>query len=147
MIFLAQYHIIIIGCVFLTILMAMTWLTHREKKWVKKRYKKENIIALGFGIICYGLSSDKKAPKKHKGFLLVHKGGVLFKSRFSEKQFNIPGESIQKVYHDDIHKGARLYQSAVMVDFLPFGQDKDTIAFKLAYPPQWIKIIGKAFIK
>ena len=52
---------------------------------------------------------------------------------------------------------SKLYRSAVMVDFLsPMKiqetktQDAkimDTIAFKLSYPPQWIKIIGKAFIK
>jgi len=144
--FFQQYHIVIIGIIFLSILAGMTWLTYRDKKWVKKNYKKQDIIALGFGIICFGLSSDQGALKKHKGFLLIHRGGLLFKSRFSNVMFDIPGKSIQKVYHADSHKGARLYQSAVKIDFLTHEKTTDTIAVKMAYPAQWIKIIGKSFI-
>ncbi len=155
--FLQQYYIVIIGCLFLCVFGAMTWLTHKEKKWVKNNYKKQDIIALGFGVICYGLSSDHGEPKHYKGFLLIHRHGLLFKGRFSNIKFDVPGKSIQKVFHGDSHKGTRLYRSVVMVDFLsPMKiqetktQDAkimDTIAFKLSYPPQWIKIIGKAFIK
>jgi hypothetical protein len=146
-----QYHIVIIAIFFLCVITVMTGLTHRDKQWVKKNYTKEDIVALGFGITCYGLDSDNGAPKKHKGFLLIHRGGVLFKSRFSEILFDIPGESIQKAYHGVSHKGKKLNQSAVKIDFItsPTGsdpEDTDTIAFKMAYPPQWIKIIGKTFI-
>ena len=86
--------------------------------------------------------------KKHKGFLLIHRGGVVFKSRFSHILFDIPGDAIQKVYHGDSHKGSKLYQSAVKIDFLnaPKSGEMETIAFKMAYPPQWIKIIGKTFL-
>jgi len=145
--FFQQYHIVIIGCLFLCAITGMTWLTYKDKRWVRKNYKKEDIIALGFGITCYGLSSDQGAPKKHKGFLLIHRGGLLFKTRFSDIMFDIPGESIQKVYHANSHKGAKLYQSAVKIDFLTSGKITDTIAFKLAYPAQWIKIIEKTFTK
>jgi len=149
--FIYQYHVVIIGILFLCVIVFMTWLTHQEKQWVKNNYKKEDIVALGFGILCYGLDSDKGAPKKHKGFLLIHRGGVLFKSRFSNTLFDIPGKFIKKVYHGDFHKGAKLYQSAVKIDFLTSpescdSEKTDTIAFKIAYPPQWIKIIGKTFI-
>jgi len=146
--FIYQYHIVIISIFFLGVIAIMTGLTYRDKQWVKKNYKKENIIALGFGIVCYGLDSEKGAPQKHKGFLLIHRGGVLFKSRFSDTLIDIPGESIQKAYHGDSHKGAKLYQSAVKIDFLnaPKSGEIETIAFKMAYPPQWIKIIGKTFM-
>lgn len=143
--FIQQYHIVIIGCLFLIILGSMTWLTWKEKQWVRKNYNKQDIIALGFGITCFGIASKPGGPEKHKGFLLIHKGGLLFKSRFSGPSFHIPGKSIEKVYHGNSHKGARLYQSAVMVDFLTPGKITDTIAFKLAYPPQWIKIMEKTF--
>ncbi len=148
--FIYEYHVVIIGILFLCVIALMTGLTYRDKQWVKKNYKKQDIIALGFGILCYGLASDQGAPKKHKGFLLIHRGGVLFKARFSDVLFDIPGKFIQKVYHGDSHKGARLYQSAVKIDFLtsPNGDKSlETIAFKMAYPPQWIKIIGKTFIE
>ncbi len=145
--FLQQYHIAIIGGLFLCGIIGMTWLTHKEKKWIKSTYKKEDIIALGFGIACYGLSSDQGAPKRYNGFLLIHRGGLLFKNRFSNTSFDVPGESIKKAYHATSHKGARLYKSAVKVDFVTSEKRMDTIAFKLAYPPQWIEIIEKAFIK
>lgn len=145
--FLQQYHIAIIGGLFLCGIIGMSLLTHKEKKWIKNTYKKEDIIALGFGIACYGLSSDQGAPKRYNGFLLVHRGGLLFKNRFSNIRFDIPGESIQKAYHASSHKGARLYKSAVKVDFSTPQKGMDTIAFKLAYPPQWIDIIEKTFIE
>lgn len=145
--FIQQYHIAIIGCLFLCGIIGMSWLTHKEKKWIKNTYKKEDIIALGFGVTCYGLSSDQGAPKTYRGFLLIHKGGLLFKNRFSNVRFDIPAESIKKAYHATSHKGARLYKSAVKVDFSSSPKSMDTIAFKLAYPPQWIEIIEKAFIK
>ncbi len=146
--FIYQNHVVIIGIFFLCVIALMTGLTYRDKQWVKKNYKKEDIIALGFGIVCYGLGSEKGAPKKHKGFLLIHRGGLLFKTRFSDIRFDIPGDAIQKVYHGDSHKGSRLYQSAVKVDFLtlPKSSKMETIAFKMSYPPQWIKIIGKTFL-
>lgn len=145
--FFQQHYIVIIGCLFLCVLTFMTWLTYKEKKWIKENYKKEEIIALGFGVTCFGVASDKGATKHHKGFLLIHRGGLFFKSRFSSILFDIPGESIQKVYHGDSPEGGALYRSAVKVDFLISSKTTDTIAFKLAYPPQWIKIIGKTFIK
>ncbi len=156
--FFEQYHIIIIGCLFLSILTGMTFFTWREKKWVKKHYHKQDIIALGFGITCFGLSSGQGAVKKYKGFLVVHKKGLLFKRRFSDVIFDIPIQSIKKVYHDDSHKETMLYQTAVKVDFLtiaeihgeaPEIQNKiiDTIAFKVAYPAQWIKIVNKHLLK
>lgn len=149
--FIYQYHVVIIGIFFLSVIAVMTGFTYRDKRWVRKNYKREEIVALGFGIVCYGLDSEQGAPKKHKGFLLIHKNGVLFKSRFSDILYDIPGNSIQKAYHGDSHKGAKLYQAAVKIDFLTAPESGDpetveTIAFKMAYPPQWIKIIGKTFM-
>jgi len=144
--FFQQYHLFIIGIIFFTVIIGMTWLTHKEKKWIKNTYRKEDILALGFGVTCYGLSSDEGAPKSYKGFLLVHRGGLLFKNRFSKMRFDIHRESIKKAYPATKHKGVRLYKSAVKVDFLTSKKQIDTIAFKLAYPPQWIEIIEKTFI-
>jgi hypothetical protein len=145
--FFEQYHIFIIGCLFFSVLMSMTFFTWREKQWVKKKYNKKDIIALGFGITCFGLSSDHGSLNKYKGFLLVHKKGLLFKGRFSDIMFDIPVQSIKKVYHGNSHKKARLYQSAVKVDFLTQpemnSETIDTVAFKVAYPAQWIKIVEK----
>ncbi len=145
--FFVEHHILIIGCLFLGIISGMTYFTWREKRWVKKKYKKSDIIALGFGITCFGLSSDHGKLKKYKGFLVVHKNGLTFKGRFSDIEFDIPVKSIKKVYHGDSHREKRLYQSAVKVDFLkPLEKQSntlDTIAFKVAYPAQWIRIIEK----
>ena len=102
--FFEQYHMVVIGCLFFSILMGMTFFNWQEKQWVKKHYSKDDIIALGFGITCLGLSSEKGGVKKYKGFLLIHKKGLLFKARFSDKKFDIPVKSIKKAYHDDSHK-------------------------------------------
>ena len=145
--FFQQYHIAIIGVLFLCGIIGMSWLTHTEKKWIRRTYQKEDIIALGFGVSCYGLASDQGAPKRYTGFLLIHRAGLLFKNRFSNIRFDIPGESIQKTYPSSSHKGAKLYKSAVKVDFSSSPNSMDSIAFKVSYPQQWIEIIDSAFIK
>ncbi len=141
--FIQQYYIVIIGIGFLCVLAAMSRLAWKDKQWVRQHYSKEDIIALGFGVTCFGVSSKPGAPERHKGFLLVHKDGLLFKGRFSGPVFDIQKESVQNVYHGNSHKGARLYQSAVKIDFSTPSGKTDTIAFKVAYPAQWIKIIQR----
>lgn len=141
-----QYNIVIIGCLFMAVVAAMVFLTWRDKQWIRANFKKDQIIALGFGITCFGLASESGRVKKHRGFLLVHTKGLLFKTRFSNIRYDIPGKSITRVTHGDALKGSRLPGSAVMVHFLDKNRADNIIAFKITYPPQWIKIIAKAFI-
>lgn len=143
--FFQEYHIVIIGCLFMAIVSAMVFLTWKDKQWVKANFAKDQIVALGFGITCFGLTSEKGSAQRHKGLLLVHSKGLLFKTRFSNFRIDIPGQAITKVYHGDTHKGSKLYRAAVMIDFVSKEKKTDSIAFKIAYPAQWIKIIGKTF--
>jgi hypothetical protein len=40
-----------------------------------------------------------------------------------------------------------LHQSLVKIDFLNDQDQKDTAAFKVPYPPQWMQAIENAFLK
>lgn len=142
-----QYNIVIIGCLFMAVLAFMVFLTWKDKQWVKAHFTKDQIIALGFGITCFGLASESGSVKKHKGFFLVHSKGLLFKTRFTDTRYDIPGGTITKVSHGETHKNVGLPGSAVMVHFLDKNKSEDIIAFKMTYPPQWMKIIAKTFIK
>ena len=53
----------------------------------------------------------------------------------------IPAAGIARVYHDRSHKGVNLCQSLVEIDFLSVRREKDTAAFKVPYPPQWMQAI------
>jgi hypothetical protein len=51
------------------------------------------------------------------------------------------------VYHDRSHKGTNLHQSLVKINFINDQNEKDTAAFKVPYPPQWINAIENSLLK
>lgn len=48
---------------------------------------------------------------------------------------------------DRSHKGVNLHQFLVKIEFLNARNQKDTAAFKVPYPPQWINAIENNLLK
>jgi hypothetical protein len=115
--------------------------SHRERKWIKTKFGNNNIMALSFGVKCFGLASRPGKPQISSGFLLLTHDRLLYKSRAKRVEINIPVTDIIQVYHDNTHKGADLHQSVVKIIFSNSYAHKDSVAFKVPYPPQWIDAI------
>jgi hypothetical protein len=57
------------------------------------------------------------------------------------------GRKIAHVYPDNSIKGYNLHQSVMKIDFINEHDEKDSAAFKVPYPPQWIRAIENNLLK
>ena len=98
---------------------------------------------MSFGVTFYGCESDTGPIRHHTGLLLLLKTGLLFRTRFLGKEFMIPKEAVRAVYVDKEHRGKKLYQYVMKIDFLNKKGDVDSAAFRVPYPKQWFAAIDR----
>ena len=137
---------VIIAIVFFGIIAYISLIRWRDRNWIEKRFGRQQAVATSFGVNYFGRSTEPGKPRRSSGFLLLLHDRLFFRSRLSKLELDIPGSRITHVYHDRSHKGMDLHQSLVKVDFLNDQNQKDTAAFKVPYPPQWIQAIETTLI-
>ena len=145
--YLANQQWIFIALVFFGIMAYIAWIRRQDRKWIEERFGGHKIIVMSFGINYFGRATEPGAPRKSSGFLLLLHDRLFFRSRLKKLELEIPAASIARVYHDRAHKGVNLHQSLVKIDFINKENQKDTAAFKVPYPPQWINAIQHNLLK
>ncbi len=138
---------ILIALVFFGIIGYIVWIRWRDRKWIEERFGSQKILAMSFGVNYFGRASESGPPRKSSGFLLLLPDRLFYRSRLKKIELDIPGSSIARVYHDRSHKGTNLHQSLVKINFINDQNEKDTAAFKVPYPPQWINAIENTLLK
>ena len=138
---------IFIALVFFGIIAYIAWVRWRDRKWIEERFGGHKILAMSFGVNYFGQASQPGSPRKSSGFLLLLSDRLFYRSRLKKVELEIPASSIARVYHDRSHKGINLHQSLVKIDFINSRKEKDTAAFKVPYPPQWMQAIENNLIK
>ena len=138
---------LIIAVVFFGIMAYIAWIRWRDRKWIDERFGGHKIIAMSFGVNYFGSASEPGAPRKSSGFLLLLPDRIFYRSRLKKLELEIRAKDIARVYHDKTHKGVNLHQSLVKIDFINDNNEKDTAAFKVPYPPQWINAIENRLLK
>ncbi len=96
---------------------------------------------MSFGVNYFGRASEPGKPRRSSGFLLLLPDQLFYRSRGARLELSIPGKNIAHVYPDNSLKGVDLHQSVVKIDFINENDNKDSAAFKVPYPPQWISAI------
>jgi hypothetical protein len=147
MVFLNQQQWILIAVAFFGIIGYIAWMRWRDRKWIDGRFGSRQILAMSFGVNFFGKASEPGKPSRSSGFLLLLSDQLFYRSRVKKIELEIPGNRIARVYHDRHHKGVNLHQSLVKIDFLNKNDQRDTAAFKVPYPPQWMQAIENAFLK
>ena len=137
----------IIAVVFFGIMAYIAWIRWRDRRWIDERFGDHMIIAMSFGVNYFGSATEPGPPRKSSGFLILLPDRLFYRSRLKKLELEIPAASIARVYHDKTHKGANLHQSLVKIDFMNNENKKDTAAFKVPYPPQWINAIENSLLK
>ena len=132
---------LIIAAVFFGIMAYIAWVRWRDRKLIDQRFGSHKVLAISFGVNYFGRATEPGKPRKSSGFLLLLPDRLFYRSRIKKLELEIPAAQIARVYHDRSHKGVNLHQSLVKVDFLNARNQKDTAAFKVPYPPQWINAI------
>lgn len=145
--FLGQQQWIIIAIVFFGIIGYITWMRWRDRRWIDERFGSRPILAMSFGVNFFGKTSEPGKPRRSSGFLLLLSDRLFYRSRVKKIELEIPAARIKRIYHDRTHKGVDLHQSLVKIDFLNDRNQKDTVAFKVPYPPQWMQAIENTLLK
>jgi hypothetical protein len=145
--FLGDQQWIIIAVFFFGIIGYVALMRWRDRKWIEERFGSRPVFAMSFGVNFYGKASEPGKPQKSSGFLLLFSDRLFYRSRVKKIELEIPGGRIARIYHDRTHKGVDLHQSLVKIEFLNERNQKDTAAFKVPYPPQWMQAIENALIK
>ena len=142
-----QQQWLIIAVVFFGIMAYIAWVRWRDRKWIDRRSGTDNVLAISFGVNFFGSATDPGKPRKSSGFLLLLPDRLFYRSRIKKLELEIPAAQIARVYHDRSHKGVNLHQSLVKIDFINARNERDTAAFKVPYPPQWINAIENNLVK
>ena len=138
---------IVIALAFFGILAYIVIIRWRDRKWIDDRFGNPNLLAMSFGVNYFGRATEPGKPRRSSGFLLLLPDSLFYRSRVKKIELEIPGSRIARVYHDRSHKGVDLHVSLVKVDFFNVRNQKDTAAFKVPYPPQWINAIENNLMK
>jgi len=144
---LKQQQWLVIALVFFGIMAYIAWVRWQDRKWIDKRFGGHNVLAISFGVNFFGSAAEPGKPRKSSGFLLLLPDRLFYRSRIKKLELDIPAAKIARVYHDRSHKGVNLHQSLLKIDFLNPRNERDTAAFKVPYPPQWINAIENNLLK
>jgi len=145
--FLGEQQWVFIAIAFFGIIAYIALMRWRDRKWIESRFGNRPILAMSFGVNFFGNAAEPGKPRRSSGFLLLFSDALFYRSRVKKIELEIPGARIARIYHDRVHKGVDLHQSLVKIDFLNEHDQKDTAAFKVPYPPQWMQAIENALLK
>jgi hypothetical protein len=138
---------IVIALAFFGILAYIAIIRWRDRQWIEERFGNQNLRAMSFGVNYFGRATEPGKPRRSSGFLLLLPDSLFYRSRVKKIELEIPGSRIARVYHERAHKGVDLHMSLVKIDFINAEDQRDTVAFKVPYPPQWIQAIENTLLK
>lgn len=140
-----KYYLIFFGVLFLGFLIYSRIKRQQDQAWIKNRFPGVRPVIVSFGVKYFGQESDPGPVKSRTGFLLLFPDQLFFKSN-QGLEWSASAEAVTGVDHDTVHKGRDLKQSIMVVDFLNQETQPDRVAFRVPYPPQWIKAINRFLV-
>ena len=142
--FIVGQQWLLIALIFFGVILYFSWRRWQDQKFIDACFGKDRLLALSFGVGCFGRAGQSGAPRRRNGFLVLLPDALFFRSHSGNVEVKVPVAAIVRVYHGRSHKGVELRQSLVKVDFIAERDRRDTLAFKVPYPPQWIRAIENA---
>jgi hypothetical protein len=139
--FLANQQWIVIAALFFGIMGYIAYIRWRDRRWIEARFGRQKVLTMSFGVSCFGRASEPGKPRRSSGFLLLLPDRLFYRSPAHRVELDIPGTHISKVYPGTSLKGVDLHQSVMKVDFINEHNQRDSAAFRVPYPPQWINAI------
>jgi hypothetical protein len=112
----------------------------RELEWIEERFGGEQPVIASFGITFFGSETDPGPVRKKRGFLLLYTHRIFFRSR-AGLEWEVAADKVTGVDHGTSIKGHELNQSVMLVDYVNQEGRPDRAAFRVPYPPQWIRAI------
>jgi hypothetical protein len=118
-----------------------------EARRIRRKFPRQNIVRIGFGITYFGLDSEPGAPQRILGALVLLKDGLYFRARIASQELHIPGADILHLSLTNTHRGRTLRQYVVGIRFrTPEGRG-ETAAFRFPRPTPWITAIRATLLE
>ncbi len=128
--------LLLLGMVLLIVVLRL-W----EARRIRRKFPRENIVRIGFGVTYFGLDSEPGAPQRCLGALALLKDGLYFRARVGNPELYIPGAAILHLDLTNAHRDRTLRQYVVGIRFrTPEGRG-DTAAFRFPRPGRWVSAI------
>ncbi len=144
---LGQEQWLLIALAFFGVIGYIAWIRWRDRRWIDRRFGSDKVLAVSFGVNYFGRATEPGPPRRSSGFLLLLPDRLVYRSRTARLEVQIPGAGIARVYPDSVHKGVDLHQSVLKIDYLNADNQRDCVAFRLPYPPQWARAIETTLMK
>ena len=117
------------------------WQRYRDRQWIARTFPGRPPLVQSFGITCFETTGPAGSAREHKGLLVLFPDRLVFFSRRKKRKIDLPGPAITGVRHDTGLKGEDLGRSLMVVEFTNETGAPDAAAYRVPYPPQWIKAV------
>jgi hypothetical protein len=142
----ADQQWLLIALAFFGVMGYVVWIRWRDRLWIERHYGLGRVRIMSFGVNYFGTASRPVTRRPSSGFLLLLPDRLVYRSRLAKQLMEIPGEQITQVTHGNSIGGVDLHQSVVKIVIEDPEQGRETFAFRVPYPPQWIAAIRASFI-
>ena len=83
----------------LIVLAGMAWRRQRDRIWIDRYFSGRKPLAISYGVIFFGLSSDPGQIRHHSGFLALFPDRLFHRTPRTDSNTDIPIDRIVKVHH------------------------------------------------
>jgi hypothetical protein len=142
----ADQQWLLIALAFFGVMGYVVWIRWRDRLWIDRQYGLDRVRIMSFGVNYFGTASRPVTRRPSSGFLLLLPDRLVYRSRLAKQQVEILGDQITHVTHGKSIGGVELHQSVVKIKIEDPNKGRETIAFRVPYPPQWIAAIRASFI-
>jgi hypothetical protein len=134
--------LLLLGMVLLIVMLRL-W----EAGRIHRKFPRQNIVRIGYGITYFGLDSEPGLPQRCLGALVLLKDGLYFRARVANQELHIPGAAILHIGLTDTHRGRTLRQYIVAIRFRNAEGQGETAAFRFPRPARWISAIKSTLLE
>lgn len=138
---------LIIGFFILAAVFLMAAIRHRENKNILKRFSREEIILMTYGVNYFGQESIDKKPLRSTGGLVMVKEGLYYHARFGDREFFLKGKNITAIGTTDTFNNKPLHQKVIVISFNNEAGKKDRLIIQIPHPAEWVKAIKITLMK
>jgi hypothetical protein len=136
---------ILIALLFLGFLLYSRTRRRKDLAWIKRRFPGQEPVVTSFRVIFWGQEPSPSPVRKRTGVLLLLPDRIFFRGG-GGYEWEVSGPQVTGVDHDSAINGENLNQSVMIVQFDDQNGQATRAAFRVPYPPQWMKAIEVTLI-
>jgi len=136
----------IVGPFILAAIFVMAGIRYKETSVLLKKYPKEDMLLVTFGVNFFGQEGTIKKPLRSVGGLVLLKDGLYYHARFGTAELYIPGKSLRSIGTTDYFCDKPLHQKVVSLSFLTEAGQVDRAAFRIPHPARWVHELKNRFM-